>query len=302
MRPGLRLGVDLGGTHVKMALVERSGRVKALVQVDTVKDPRVLVARLKESVRPWLGRKLLGTGVGVAGDVDPAQGSVRFSPNLGWHHVPLKDLLRSAGFPRPLFVENDANAAAWGAYHLEMKRRCTHLIVLTLGTGVGGGVVLNGRLYRGITGSAGELGHVSIDPDGTPCGCGSSGCLETFLGAAYLKDWMRREMERQGRKMPDQWSPQDMHKAARQGDRMALRLWERAGRALGVGLANFINIFNPDTILLCGGIAGASDFLLRYARPEIRQRTFQTPRRAVRIRVAKGNQQLGVVGSALLVE
>lgn len=302
MKKGVRLGIDLGGTRVKLALIDEKGKIHATAHVDTVFNPRKLFADLRDAVRPWLKRKLLGTGVGVAGDVDSTAGVVRISPNLKWNRVPLKKLLEKAGFPRPVVVDNDANAAAWGAYHVELKGRPRNLVVLTLGTGVGGGLILDGKLFRGATGSAGEPGHITLDPHGTKCGCGGRGCLETFLGKKYLIAWMRRELIKRGRPVPKGLTPLSIGNAARKGDKLSLKLWEQAGRALGIGLSDIINLLNPDTILLTGGIAGSFDLLIRSARPEIQARTFATPRRAVRIRVSSENQHLGVIGSALLVE
>lgn len=301
MRQGLRLGVDLGGTQVKMALVDHRGRLAAQAAVETVKNPRRLVAAMKAAAQVWFHKRLLGTGVGVAGDIDSARGVVRVSPNLGWRNVPLKKMLKSAGFPQPLFIDNDANAAAWGAFHVELKGKSDDLVVLTLGTGVGGGVVLKGHLLHGVTGSAAELGHMNVDPRGLRCSCGNLGCLETFLGKDYLLASARREWARRGRRWPKGMTPFHLAQIARRGDAAAKAVWARAGSALGVGLGNLINIFNPDTILLCGGIAGASGLLLRSAAPGIR-RAFATPRRAARIRVAANTRHLGVVGAALLVE
>ncbi|MGQ0645280.1 MAG: ROK family protein [Elusimicrobiota bacterium] len=302
LRPGLRLGVDVGGTQVKLALVDQAGRVKAAGRVDTVRDPRVLTARIQNAVRSWGIKRCLGTGVGVAGDVDSQSGVVRISPNLGWKNVPLRERLASAGLPAPILVDNDANAAAWGAYFVELEGRPRNLVALTLGTGVGGGLVLDGKLYRGATGSAGELGHVAVDAGGEICGCGARGCLETFLGRDYLVRSMAGELVRLGRKVPPGLTPLEISRRARRGDPAARRVWEKAGRALGVGLAGFINIFNPDVVLLTGGIAGSARLLLRHAGPEIRRRAFATPRRAARLLVSAKNHDLGVIGAALLVE
>jgi glucokinase len=302
VRPGTRLGVDLGGTSVKLALVDARGRVLEQEKVGTPESPRALVAALKQAVRPWRSRRLLGTGVGVAGDVDPVRGVVRFAPNLKWSDVPLKKMFRAADFPGPLYFENDATAAAWGAYHAELKGRSRDLLVMTLGTGVGGGLVLGGKVHRGVTGSAGELGHMVIDPSGPRCGCGNSGCLETFLGGVHMVKWARNELRRSGRRVPPGLSPGMLYQMARRGDVLALRLWRRAGWALGLALSNLINVFNPDTVLLCGGVAGAAPLLLKHARPELTRSRFVTARNAARIRVSTDNQNLGVVGAALLVE
>lgn len=305
MRKGLRLGVDLGGTSVKMALVDEKGRIRDSRRVETVAAPGPLVRALRRAAEPWLGLRLLGTGVGVAGDVDPDRGVVRFAPNLGWKNVGLKGHFQRAGFPRPLHFENDATAAAWGALHAELAGRSRNLVVLTLGTGVGGGLVLDGRLYRGASGAAGELGHVCVDPSGPVCGCGAAGCLEAFVGNNHLVRWARREAARRGAALPAETTPKALNDLAVRGKgpaRAAARAaWDRLGRALGIGVAGFLNVFNPDTVLLAGGVAGAAPLFMPALRREIARRAFATARRAARIRVSARNADLGVVGAALLV-
>jgi glucokinase len=302
MRKGIRLGVDVGGTTVKLALVDERGRVADRRTVGTSGRPKTLAAALRRAVGPWLeGRRVLGTGVGVAGDVDPDRGVVRFAPNLGWKNVPLKSLLEAAGFPRPLRIDNDATAAAWGARHTEVRGRVPNLVVLTLGTGVGGGLVLDGNLYHGSTGTAGELGHVCVDPDGPRCGCGAKGCLEAFVGNRHLVSWARAEYARRGRRAPEELTPQSLNERARAGDAVARAAWERAGRALGVAVAGFLNAFNPDAVLLTGGLAAAAPRFMPALRRELRVRAFRTPRRAAQILVSARTNDLGVVGAALMI-
>jgi glucokinase len=296
------LGVDLGGTSVKLALVDETGRIREFTNVETSRAPAKLAASLREAVSPWLnaGARVLGTGVGVAGDVDPVRGVVRFAPNLRWKNVPLAGHFQKAKFPGPLYFDNDATAAAWGAFHVERQGRSQNLVVLTLGTGVGGGLVFDGRLYRGATGTAGEIGHLTVDPEGAACACGSRGCLEAYLGGAAMLAWANREARRRrtGRHYE---SPKHLEDEAKAGDALARETWTRAGRALGIGLSSLLNLLNPDTILLTGGVAKASPLLLPAARREMTRRSFATPRRAARIVVSSQNQSLGVVGAALLV-
>jgi glucokinase len=301
MKKGFRLGVDLGGTSVKLALVDENGALAAKTSVVTVLSPRRLAAEVARAVRPWCARPLLGTGVGVAGDVDPVKGVVRFAPNLKWRNVPLKKLLLGAGLPGPLRVENDANAAAWGAYHVELKGRSRNLVVLTLGTGVGGGLVFEGNLYRGATGSAGELGHMVVDWTGPLCACGNRGCLEAYLGGAAMVTWARAEMARRGRALPV-LTPKILEDLARAGNPVARAAWTRAADALGVALANVVNALNPDTIVFTGGVARGHPLFLPRARKIMSDRAFKTPGRAVRLKVAGQNEDLGVIGAALLVD
>jgi glucokinase len=301
MRTGLRLGVDLGGTLVKMALVNERGRVLDRVQVVTAKDPRTLVNTLRSVAKTWFTRPLLGTGIGVAGDVDPQKGVVRFSPNLGWKNVKLADFFRRAKFPLPVVVDNDATVAAWGAYHVECAGRSKNLLVLTLGTGVGGGLVFDGRLYRGATGTAGEVGHLTVEEGGTPCACGSRGCLEAYLGGASLVRSARTLYKKKGKSVGP-LTPKVLEDMARAGDPVAKEVWHRASCALGMALANLVNLLNPDTILLTGGVSKGAPLFLPHALSLMKQRAFKTSTQAVHVFVSKRPSDLGVVGAGLLVE
>lgn len=299
-KPNLRLGLDVGGTQVKMALVGPTGKIFDLRTVNTEKNPGALARALGEAVRSWAPRGLRGTGVGVAGDVDGDRGVVRFAPNLGWKNVPLAELLKREKLPAPLIVENDANAAAWGAHRVELKGVCRNVVALTLGTGVGGGLVLEGRMYRGACGSAGELGHMVVESQGVPCACGNRGCLEAYAGGVSLVRWARREYRRRG-DTPGPLTPKILADRARAGDRVARAAWRRYSFYLGIGLSNLINLFNPEALVLTGGLAQGAPLFLPGALREMKRRAFTAPVRAVRVHVAKDSATLGVVGAALLV-
>jgi glucokinase len=301
MKKGRRIGVDLGGTQVKMALVNERGRVLARADVSTMKDPWVLVKALRSAGEKWFSKDILGTGVGVAGDVDPARGVVRFSPNLGWKNVKLASLFRRAGFPGPVCMDNDATVAAWGANHLEFGGRARNLVVLTLGTGVGGGLIFNGRLYHGATGTAGEVGHLCVEENGALCACGQRGCLEAYLGGASIVRWARAAYKKSGHSV-GLLTPKTIGDFSRKGDRVARDAWARAGHALGLGLSLLVNLLNPDTILLTGGVSRGASLFLPQALRVMKQRSFKTSSRVVRVVVSPRASDLGVVGAALLVE
>jgi glucokinase len=300
MRKGLRLGVDLGGTSVKAGLVDERGRLHEKIAVNTVPQPRALVKRLSEAVRPWLNRSLLGTGVGVAGDVDSQKGVVRFSANLGWRRVALAGLFQKFKFPAPIVLDNDANVAAWGGYHLELGARPKSLITLTLGTGVGGGLVLNGELYRGVTGSAGEIGHLVVQDGGDPCACGNRGCLESYLGAAAMVRWARAAYAKK-KQVVEPLDPKILEQRALRLDPVAQETYARAARALGTALTSLVNLLNPDTVLLTGGVARGAKLFLPQALQILKSGAFKTPATAVRVVVARGKSDLGVAGAGLLV-
>lgn len=301
MKNGLRLGVDLGGTLVKMALVNEQGKILDRVQVKTLREPRALVRSLRGAVDKWMTHPIRGTGIGVAGDVDPQKGIVRFSANLRWSNVKLADYFRRGNFPSPVVMDNDATAAAWGAYHLELGGRSKNLVVLTLGTGVGGGLVFDGRLYRGATGTAGEIGHITVSDNGDLCACGSRGCLESYLGGAALVRWARSAYKKLGRR-EGLLDPKILEDRALAGDAVAKESWRRAGRALGTALISLVNILNPETLLLTGGVAKGSRLFLPQAIKIMQRGAFKTSSRAVKVLIAKHPTDLGVAGAALLVE
>lgn len=303
-----RLGIDLGGTTAKIALVDAKNRVERQESVGTANrpDPKSLARTMAEVCRRFsIGKKIQSLGVGVAGDIDSERGVVRVSPNLGWKNVPLRNLLkRHLAFP--IMVDNDANAAAWGIFHTQVPASAQNVIVITLGTGVGGGIILNRSLHRGATGSAGEIGHMTLVQNGRRCNCGNRGCLEAYAGGYYLAKYAR-QMAKAGGTALEKWSElngeltaKSLAQAANAGNRAAKNLWEEAGRMLGIAIGNLVYTLNPDTVVLTGGVAKAGGLLLRPARRVLRERTFKTITGAVRVKIAKGATEAGVIGASLL--
>jgi glucokinase len=310
----LRLGIDLGGTGIKLAIVSDQGRVlyDAKVPTPVHSKPqdvaRLLGAEASKLLARVPAKSIRGIGVGAAGDIDHLRGVVRLSPNLGWRNVPLKKLLQRH-LKQPILVENDANVAAWAAYVVEAKRKVPNLMTVTLGTGVGGGLVIDGKLYRGATGSAGEIGHMTLYPNGIPCGCGNRGCLERYVGAKALVEEARQVMA-SGRSTllrdlcagdPSKLTARMVHEAALKKDALSLQLWRQKGEHLGIALASLVNILNPQWIVLSGGVSRAGTLLLQPTRQTLFARAFPTPSRNVRLVISKLDQQLGVVGAALIV-
>ncbi len=309
----LALGIDMGGTGIKMGLVRPDGKlVKTLrFSTPTKRDPEKvvkLVAGHAKAILKLAGRKqIAGIGIGCAGDIDPQSGIIRVSPNLGWKHVPLKKLLiRELKYP--ILVENDANVAAWAAYFVEAKRKVKNLLCVTVGTGIGGGIVIDGKLYRGTSGSAGEIGHMTLFPDGIQCSCGNHGCTERYIGAKAMAAEARRAIESGEPSILSKLAHHDLsnitplliQQAARQKDRLALHLWEQAGERLGITLASVVNMLNPEWIVFAGGLSRAGHLLLDPLRRTIRERSFPTPAKTVRLVISKLDQDLGIVGAGLL--
>jgi len=310
------VGVDFGGTNVKAGLVSPAGRVVAtrLLSSKAVGRPARFVEGLGEAVED-LARsvgsrpdKLRGVGVGAPGQVDAERGVVLSLVNVpGWRRVPLRRLLERRLGCR-CAVDNDANLFALGEFTFGAGRGAQCLVCLTLGTGLGGGIIVNGALYRGASGAAGEPGHMVIDPDGPRCGCGVKGCLEAHVGAAALVRMGRRAI-RQGaeplrtlvRKAGGRLTPALLGQAARQGDAAARRIWVEFGRSLGIGLGNMVNLLNPDRIVLGGGVAGAWALFYPTLIRTVRAQALEVSARAVGIVRARLGDHAGIVGAAVLL-
>ncbi|OVE76914.1 hypothetical protein BVX98_04410 [bacterium F11] len=305
-----RLGIDLGGTSAKMAVVNSKNQImrEGSVQTSDNPSPSKLVQQLARVGKLLMkGYSVKNVGVGVAGDIDFDNGIIRFSPNLHWKRVPLKKLMIKA-FHRQVVVDNDANVTAWGIYKTQAPPKTKHVIVVTLGTGVGGGIILDGKLYRGATGTAGEIGHLIMKEDGRKCNCGDAGCLETYSGGFHVTKAVRKDLEK-GQKSrlrtlfdrdPDQISPYAISQAAKQGDRYALGVWNGIGHHLGLALGNLIYVFNPQMIFIAGGVAQAGSLILKPLWGTLKKRSFPVPIHAVKIRIAKNAAHMGVIGASLL--
>jgi len=307
------LGVDLGGTEIKIAIVDQTGSIieETGIANNGASVPKTVIAEIIRRSRAMRNfSQVVGTGVGVAGDIDQKKGIVRFSPNLGnWKKVPLRKML-AGHLPGDIVVDNDANVAALGAVWLDAQGKARNLICVTLGTGVGGGIVCQGKLYRGSSGTAGEIGHMSFDHDGPKCNCGSSGCIERYIGAPYLSRFAKGLVEVEGSKIIsklvnnnlDAITPAILSQAALMGDPLAKRIWVDAGEKLGVVLASVINFYNPDMVVLAGGVSKAGKLLLDPVKRMVKIRAFSTSSRECKIVISRYTQKLGVVGAALLAK
>ena len=303
------IGIDIGGTNTKIIVMdsknkllheERFHTMAECGQADFMKRLGAAVKKLKNKWKP------VSIGIGAAGDIDPEKGVMRFSPNLDrWRNVglvaPLKKL---SGLP--CVLENDANMAAWGAYEMELKRKYRNVVTVTLGTGIGGGIILDGKLYHGASGSAGELGHDKLERGGEQCHCGAKGCMEAYCGSYAIIRAARRGIKDPEAFIHKYSAPGRerlnticLTKAADQGHGAALKVWRDMGESLGRGLADMILIFNPDCVVLTGGVSKASRHFLGSVKKVFASQQIKTPFVSVKLVVA-GNADLGVYGAALL--
>jgi glucokinase len=302
------IGVDIGGTKIAAAVVTPEGKILNEVRYPTQAVPpnRLIetIARAITEVRD--GFEVGGACLAVPGFVLTAENKVIFAPNLHEiENIPLdEEMGRRTGLS--VTVENDANAAAWGEFRYGAGKDIDHQVFITLGTGVGGGVITHGVLLRGAQGAGGELGHVTIDPEGPVCGCGNYGCLEALAsGTAIQRRAREAANDRPGSALgrlaiERQVLGEDVTRLAREGDEAAISVLEETGVWLGIGLAGFVNIFNPEVVAVGGGAARAGEFIVGRARKEVQLRARSPSRDLVEIKVATLGPESGVLGAAAL--
>ena len=308
------LAVDIGGTKILLALFSPDGILLARDRIPTLDEAgyETVIRRLTEAMRVFIQRQGLaadaisGIGVACAGGIDTGRGMVVTpSPNLpDWYDVPLAEMI-GREFDVPVRIVNDASAAALGEHRYGAGRGVNDLVLLTLGTGIGGGIIIDGKLYLGACGAAAELGHMSI-ADAPPCGCGNTGCLEKLAsGTAVEQDAVAR-LERGGASLLRELTGGDVRKitarmvgdAAARGDELAKSVIDRAAYYLGLGCVSLVNIFNPEMIVLGGGMSALGDLLVPTVRRLVDERAFGISARVVRITVAELGNEAGVYGAA----
>ncbi len=281
------IGVDLGGTNLRIAAVDDSGRLMEKMttgtQVARGRDHVIdeMTAAIRELAAKFKSDTLLGIGIGVPGIIDMETGMLRESPNLpGWHDYPVRDEIEKRLGTR-VILENDANSAALGEKWLGAARDHDDMCMLTLGTGVGGGIVLNGRVWHGFKGMAGELGHITVEPNGPACGCGSRGCVEQFASATAVLRMAKEailsgrapELARAQNENPE-FGSKIVYQMAIQGDRPAKEIYEKVGWALGIVVADLVNIFTLPMYVIGGGVASAWDAFAPAMLKEVGARSF----------------------------
>jgi glucokinase len=309
---GLSIGVDIGGTKILAGIVNEEGEVLATARRATPRnDANDVLDLVGEVVRELVSgsvEALEGVGLGVAGLVDADRSKVYFAPNLRWSQVPVRALLE-ASTGLPVVVENDGNVAAWGEARFGAGRGVRDLTLVTVGTGIGGGIVINGSLFRGAHGAAGEIGHINAVPDGRPCGCGRNGCLEQYAsGNALVREARLLAAERRseagvllelGDGTPEGVQGVHVTEAAKSGDPVAMAAFTIVGTWLGRGLADLAAVLDPEVFVIGGGVSEAGDLLLASARQTLADKLIgQQNRPAPVVRSAALGNSAGLVGAA----
>ncbi len=326
------IGIDLGGTNIKIGLVDGTGQVKArrVVSTRAAAGPAQAFKRMGAVIEELRRRRrrVVSIGIGIAGLVDHAAGIVRVPPNLpGWNGTPVKrELERLTGLP--VYCANDANVVALGEWLHGAGRGCRHMMCVTLGTGVGGGIIADGRLLLGANDAAGEIGHTAIFADGLLCRCGKRGCVERYVGASYVEDRARKRVRAQLKRLKDhknqtslfpgvkcerpslmlefargdtaRITTREIGKAARAGDALALKVIEEVGDYLGTALANAVELLDPERIVIGGGVSGIGRPLLKAVCKSVFRRTQALPERKLDIVFCELGIDAGIVGASRL--
>jgi glucokinase len=308
------LAIDIGGTKIIAAIISNEGQIMAKEYCLTLADegPEAVINRIFSTIDRLLSLRnvdlsqLHSISVASAGAIDFNKGVVTLSPNLpGWRDIPLRDIVKER-YEINTFLINDASAAVLGEHRFGAGRGLNNLIYVTVSTGIGSGIIVNGALYLGASGGAGEIGHTTIDINGPRCSCGNIGCLEMLAsGTAVAREAVRRIKTGERSSLTkiveggvENITAEEVSIAAQDGDSLALEVITQAATYLGVGLLNLVNIFNPEMIIIGGGMSRMGDLLLEPARQVVRERAYQLLSGAVRIVVAELGDNAEILGAA----
>jgi len=312
----LFLGIDVGGTKILTAVVSSQGEIlsRDYRLTPAKKGVKAVVRAIVDSANHALDQtnvtaaEIKAIGIGAPGLSNPEAGILYTSPHLpGWRDVPLRDIIGKE-IGKRAFLANDGNAAALGEFYFGAGRGTRNLIYITISTGIGGGVIINGELYTGASGVAGELGHMTIDYKGPQCQCGNTGCWETLASGTALAREARQRIREGIETSILKYTGGDVekvtgaviHSAAKEGDSLAKELIAQVSYYFGVGLANLVNIFNPELIITGGGLSRIGDMLLKPAYKVAGERAFEEASRAVRFSLPELGDDVGVLGAAVV--
>ena len=298
------IGIDVGGTNIKMGLVSAKAKVIDRSEFATrsfARDRKELIRQIAGEIKRLMDKNGLarndvqGIGIGLPGLIDTPNGIVRFLPNIpGWRNVPLKKKLeKKLGIP--VYLENDVNLITLGEWRYGAGRGVKNMVCMTLGTGVGSGLILDGQLYRGPGFAAGELGHMPLNEHGDACGCGGYGCLETYVGNKRLVA-LAQKMTRK-----KDVSLEEMYTLAKKGNAVALKFWEQTATHIGNNLVGVVNLLNPERIVIGGGVSNNHEFLFKTIYAVIQKRAMPTQAAMVKITRTQLGNDAGILGAQVLV-
>ncbi len=308
------IGIDIGGTNLRGALVDRDGNILKRMKILSEADQGI--DRLIDNLAHFIsdiskGEEVANIGVGIPGIIDSKEGIITQAPNiLNVDDYPLRAVLNEKlGSTLNVVIENDANSAAVGEWWKGAAKDVNSMIMITMGTGVGGGIVLDGRLWTGADGMAGEIGHITIYPDGALCNCGNYGCLESYASATAIRRMVKEGLEDKKlntvlRDITENAHIEDIPKivmeAASSGDEFSLRIWQEVGSALGIAIADLVNLLNIEMVVIGGGVSNAWDLFVHTTIEEAKKRAFRGPMDRVKIQRGLLLDDAGILGSVYL--
>ncbi len=297
------IGIDLGGTNLKLAVLDLKYKLidKEVLSTQRFKKKENLISAICYSVNRIIEnnklrkKDILGIGLGLPGPIDEKAGIVHFFPNIpGWREVNLKSILERK-LRLPVFLDNDAKLMTLAEYRLGHARGFKNALCLTLGTGVGGGVIIGGGLYRGANNAAGEMGHVPINEKGPRCNCGGSACLETYIGNNRILNEARKIFKRD-------ISLEELSAKAGRRNKQALNIWLQVARRLGIALAGVVNLRNLDAVIIGGGVANAGPVLFNKLKETLKSQAMSVQAGHVKVFKAKLGSEAGLIGAAIIVK
>lgn len=305
------IAVDLGATNIRTALVTSAGKIVERKEQRTkvAQGYKVVIHQIKELIWDMIKKarvdlqQIRGIGVGSPGPLNTKTGVIIDTPNLGWKNVGLKDAIEDE-FRLPTYVDNDGNLAALGEKWLGAGKEVENLVCLTLGSGIGGGIISQGEIFHGSNDAAGELGHIIVEPEGLKCGCGNYGCMEAYAaGPSMVKRTILAIKE--GRKTQlgtaDEISPALIYQAALQKDELASQIIKDTGRYLGIGIVSIVNVLNPELIIIGGRVSQMGEMLLNYIKEEVTKRAYLLPAKNISIVLAQLGDDAGIIGASKMV-
>ncbi|MFH1096570.1 MAG: ROK family protein [Candidatus Desantisbacteria bacterium] len=315
MSQKLIVGLDIGGTKIDAGILDASGKIlkKTRIYTEAHEGLDAVIQRIYnaiDTVIEGIKASICGIGIGVPGQVDVKNGIVIFAPNMGWKNVEIRKLIQER-YDLPVEIENDANCGALAEARLGAGTGTGSLVWITVGTGIGGGIIIDGKLIQGANFAGGEIGHMIIEENGTVCGCGNRGCLEALAAGPAIIRQMREKITAGTQTAVLKMIDNDLDKitvggiakAADMGDNLSLRILNRAGEYLGLGTVNLANILNPEVIILGGGVMeAAGHHLLKTIKDTVQKRALAQASNRLRIELAMLGNDAGLIGASLLIK
>lgn len=308
------MGIDVGGTNLKFGLVTKNGKIVKRKVLPSLAQQgyKIVLGQIVKGIRELSeeakGYEILGLGIGTPGLVDSVNGIVYDLTNIpGWKNVNLRKILEKE-FGLRVFVDNDVNLMALGEWACGRAKGAENIVCLTLGTGVGGGIIINGELYRGKSLTAGEIGHIPINYKGPKCICGNLGCLERYIGNKYIVERARKYIAMEKKTILKGWikngaslTPELIARGAKVGDSVCIKIWEDVAECLASALSGIINFLNPEKIIIGGGVSKAGRVLFEPLRKKVKEKAMGIPGKDVKILTALLGEDAGIIGAAMLV-